>query len=116
VPAIISVGEDVRAKLSEPERQRVAELVEAISDAYVPDTGRALSHEGWHQYFHMYTVSWVAMPSWLDEGVGDYFYMATATRRQARGTATGWATSTPTASARCGAPSSTARPSTCASS
>jgi hypothetical protein len=76
VPAIISVGEDVRAKLSEPERQRVAELVEAISDAYLPDTGRALSHEGWHQYFHMYTVSWVAMPSWLDEGVGDYFYMA----------------------------------------
>ena len=76
VPAIVTVDADVLAKLSEPERQRVAELIEAISDAYVPDTARALSHEGWHQYFHMYTVSWVDMPSWLDEGVGDYFYMA----------------------------------------
>ena len=75
-PAIVKVDEDVLAKLNETERQRVAELVEAISDAYVPDTARALSHEGWHQYFHMYTVSWVDMPSWLDEGVGDYFYMA----------------------------------------
>jgi hypothetical protein len=40
------------------------------------DTAGILSHEGWHQYFHNYTVSWVEMPSWLDEGVGDYFFMA----------------------------------------
>ncbi|HET6201490.1 MAG TPA: DUF1570 domain-containing protein [Planctomycetota bacterium] len=35
-----------------------------------------LSHEGWHQYFHHYIVSWVDFPSWLDEGLGDFFYRA----------------------------------------
>jgi hypothetical protein len=35
-----------------------------------------LSHEGWHQYFHFFIVSQVEFPSWLDEGMGDYFYSA----------------------------------------
>ncbi len=35
-----------------------------------------LSHEGWHQYFHHYIVSQVGFPSWLDEGLGDFFYRA----------------------------------------
>jgi hypothetical protein len=76
-PALLAVTDTVAARFTEPERQRISELFEAISDAYTIDTAGALSHEGWHQYFHMYTVSVVPMPSWLDEGIGDYFYMAT---------------------------------------
>ena len=75
-PPIVAVTDDVAARFTEAERERMSELFEAISDAYTMDTAGALSHEGWHQYFHMYTVSVVPMPSWLDEGIGDYFYMA----------------------------------------
>jgi hypothetical protein len=35
-----------------------------------------LAHEAWHQYFHFWIVSKVEFPSWLDEGLGDYFYTA----------------------------------------
>jgi len=34
------------------------------------------SHEGWHQYFHWACGSKIPFPSWLDEGIGDYFYTA----------------------------------------
>jgi Protein of unknown function (DUF1570) len=62
--------------LSDRDRQRINELFAAVTDAYTFDLVRVLAHEGWHQYFHFYTVSWVPMPQWLDEGVGDYFFMA----------------------------------------
>ncbi len=32
------------------------------------------AHEGWHQYFHWYVTSWIELPSWINEGMGDYFY------------------------------------------
>ena len=32
------------------------------------------AHEGWHQYFHWYVTSWVQLPPWVNEGMGDYFY------------------------------------------
>ena len=35
-----------------------------------------MGHEGWHQYFHWYVTSWVELPSWINEGMGDYFYTA----------------------------------------
>lgn len=35
-----------------------------------------MAHEGWHQYFHWYVVSLVSLPSWINEGMGDYFYAA----------------------------------------
>jgi hypothetical protein len=56
--------------------QRVLTLLDEATVAYTPDTAGLLSHEGWHQYFHAYTVSWVDMPGWLDEGLGDYFASA----------------------------------------
>jgi hypothetical protein len=62
--------------LTDPQRQQVNDLLVAASNAYTFDLVRVLAHEGWHQYFHFYTVSWVPMPAWLDEGVGDYFFMA----------------------------------------
>ncbi|HZL98993.1 MAG TPA: DUF1570 domain-containing protein [Planctomycetota bacterium] len=76
-PASIALAADVAARFSEEERSRLDQLFGLVTEAYTMDTARVLSHEGWHQYFHMYTVSIVPMPSWLDEGVGDYFFMAT---------------------------------------
>jgi len=32
------------------------------------------AHEGWHQYFAWYVGSVVSLPSWINEGMGDYFY------------------------------------------
>jgi len=34
------------------------------------------AHEGWHQYFDWLVVSFVTLPSWINEGLGDYFYTA----------------------------------------
>jgi len=34
------------------------------------------AHEGWHQYFSWLVVSMVTLPSWINEGMGDYFYTA----------------------------------------
>ncbi|MCB9889619.1 MAG: hypothetical protein H6836_08570 [Planctomycetes bacterium] len=45
-------------------------------ERYKMDILGAASHEGWHQYFHWYIVSWVPIPSWINEGMGDYFYTA----------------------------------------
>ena len=80
IPARIGLRPDVEAGLTPDEIERLAALFDEITDAYTFDVARVLSHEGWHQYFHHYTVSWVSMPSWLDEGVGDYFFMATRVR------------------------------------
>jgi len=79
VPASVRLGPDSGLTPSEAERARLDQLFEAITDDYTMDLARVLSHEGWHQYFHYYTVSWVAMPSWLDEGMGDYFFTAERT-------------------------------------
>jgi hypothetical protein len=77
IPAQLFLDVGIADRFTLTERQGLDPHFEAITDAYVMDTARVLSHEGWHQYFHFYTVSIVDMPSWLDEGVGDYFFMAT---------------------------------------
>lgn len=41
------------------------------------------AHEGWHQYFDWLVRSFVILPSWINEGLGDYFY--TAAPKQVRG-------------------------------
>ena len=43
---------------------------------YQMDILGAAAHEGWHQYFHWYVVSWVELSPWVNEGMGDYFYCA----------------------------------------
>ncbi len=40
------------------------------------------AHEGWHQYFDWYVGSKVELPSWIDEGMGDYFYCAAPQRQK----------------------------------
>ncbi|MHC4899946.1 MAG: hypothetical protein ACYTGW_22880, partial [Planctomycetota bacterium] len=47
-----------------------------IRAKYQMDILGAAAHEGWHQYFHWLVVSPVQLPSWLNEGMGDYFYSA----------------------------------------
>ena len=75
-PAMLKLKPRSGNELSGAEIQQINKLLEDASNAYTFDLVRVLSHEGWHQYFHFYTVSWVPMPSWLDEGIGDYFFMA----------------------------------------
>lgn len=43
---------------------------------YQMDILGVAAHEGWHQYFQWMVVSKVQLPSWLNEGMGDYFYSA----------------------------------------
>jgi len=74
IPDVSTTALDV--VLDDEERARLEELLAEVTDAYTMDAAGVLAHEGWHQYFHYYTVSWVQMPSWIDEGVGDYFYTA----------------------------------------
>jgi hypothetical protein len=50
--------------------------IASMSKAMEMDLLGAAAHEGWHQYFHWYVVSWVGLPSWINEGMGDYFYTA----------------------------------------
>ena len=76
IPARVRLSSHLDLDVTEAEQQRLDELFEAITDAYTFDLAAVLSHEGWHQYFHYYTVSWVTMPSWLNEGGGDYFFTA----------------------------------------
>jgi hypothetical protein len=57
--------------------------LEAIKRKYDMDILGIAAHEGWHQYFHFYVVSDVYLPSWINEGMGDYFY--TATPKKIRG-------------------------------
>lgn len=50
--------------------------IASMNKAMEMDLLGAAAHEGWHQYFHWYVVSWVELPSWINEGMGDYFYTA----------------------------------------
>lgn len=50
---------------------------EALKRKMSMDILGVAAHEGWHQYFHWYVVSWIDLPSWVNEGMGDYFYTAT---------------------------------------
>ncbi|MBM3985805.1 MAG: DUF1570 domain-containing protein [Planctomycetes bacterium] len=75
-PPLLHLTDAATARLTANEVARLDELFDLATSAYTFDLARVLSHEGWHQYFHFYTVSWVDMPSWLDEGLGDWFFMA----------------------------------------
>ena len=48
-----------------------------LNDLMKMDLLGCAAHEGWHQYFAWYTVSMgQPLPSWINEGMGDYFYTA----------------------------------------
>jgi hypothetical protein len=48
-----------------------------LDDMLKMDILGCAAHEGWHQYFAWLVVSQVTpLPSWINEGMGDYFYTA----------------------------------------
>lgn len=62
----------------------VQKRLERLSSIMKMDLLGCAAHEGWHQYFSWYTVSLTApLPSWINEGMGDYFY--TASPKKVRG-------------------------------
>jgi hypothetical protein len=67
---------ELKAKLEDEIKKRQAR--------YQMDILGVIAHEAWHQYFHHHIVSPVEFPSWLDEGLGDYFYTARPVRRNGR--------------------------------
>jgi hypothetical protein len=62
----------------ETPEERIARLIKRgfDSDAWKMDLLGVAAHEGWHQYYHWLVVSRVQLPSWINEGMGDYFYTA----------------------------------------
>jgi hypothetical protein len=76
MPPAIGLAPNMEAGFSDDDLDQLDVLFDQITRSYTMDLASVLSHEGWHQYFHYYTVSWVPMPSWLDEGLGDYFFAA----------------------------------------
>ena len=60
------------------------EQLEKLRGRLKMDTLGVASHEGWHQYFHWYVVSWVPLPQWINEGMGDYFYTAMPKKTKSR--------------------------------
>jgi hypothetical protein len=65
-------GETGQGAAKSAGRRRMEQLEELMK----MDILGAAAHEGWHQYFHWYVVSFVELPSWINEGMGDYFYTA----------------------------------------
>jgi len=60
----------------ETARDRLARRLGKFEDMMKMDLLGCAAHEGWHQYYHWLVVSRVALPSWINEGMGDYFYTA----------------------------------------
>ncbi|MBL8755057.1 MAG: DUF1570 domain-containing protein [Planctomycetes bacterium] len=60
----------------ETARERLARRLGNLDDMMKMDILGCAAHEGWHQYYHWMVVSRVALPSWINEGMGDYFYTA----------------------------------------
>ncbi|MBL8750466.1 MAG: hypothetical protein JNK78_14985 [Planctomycetes bacterium] len=56
--------------------ERIQRRMKNMADAWKMDLLGCAAHEGWHQYFHWYVGSPVSLPSWINEGMGDYFYTA----------------------------------------
>lgn len=67
--------EEAAAKLQKAKEARERRMRKQ-EDLWKMDLLGCAAHEGWHQYFHWYVTSMVVLPSWVNEGMGDYFYTA----------------------------------------
>ncbi len=76
VPAQIRLADPGALDLRGEEHDALRRLLDDVTDALVVDVAEAVAHEGWHQVLHETTVSQVAMPAWIDEGVADWFSTA----------------------------------------
>ncbi|MBM3973842.1 MAG: DUF1570 domain-containing protein [Planctomycetes bacterium] len=68
--------EQAAATGKETAKDRLARRLGDFEDMMKMDILGCAAHEGWHQYYHWLVVSRVDLPSWINEGVGDYFYTA----------------------------------------
>jgi hypothetical protein len=57
-------------------RSKLERRARRLQDMMTMDILGCAAHEGWHQYFDWLVVSFVTLPSWVNEGMGDYFYTA----------------------------------------
>jgi hypothetical protein len=64
-----------KVDLDDPLAQLKSDMAKRM-ERWKMDILGAASHEGWHQYFAWYVGSQVELPSWINEGMGDYFYTA----------------------------------------
>jgi len=64
----------------ETHAERMRRLRSRIDESMKMDVLGTAAHEGWHQFFDWMVGSKVEMPSWIDEGVGDYFDAAAPNR------------------------------------
>jgi hypothetical protein len=62
------------------ERMRRLRSRTGMEDALKMDVLGTAAHEGWHQFFDWMVGSKVELPSWIDEGMGDYFDAAAPNR------------------------------------
>jgi hypothetical protein len=60
--------------------ERMKRLRSRIDESMKMDVLGTAAHEGWHQFFDWMVGSKVEMPSWIEEGVGDYFDAAAPNR------------------------------------
>ena len=63
-------------------REALERRLKREEDLWKMDLLGCAAHEGWHQYFHWYVTSEVELPSWVNEGMGDYFYTAVPKPKQ----------------------------------
>jgi hypothetical protein len=71
--------DDAKHKAAETgpvEDEKAPSRRDRLEELYGMDILGAAAHEGWHQYFHRYVTSWFELPSWINEGMGDYLYCA----------------------------------------
>ncbi|MGB3970269.1 MAG: DUF1570 domain-containing protein, partial [Planctomycetota bacterium] len=66
---------------------RIKRRLSSFEDMMTMDLLGTAAHEGWHQYYHWLVVSQVPLPSWINEGMGDYFYTAAPNRQKKRAVA-----------------------------
>jgi hypothetical protein len=83
------MDEEKTAPVTGPEnaRTRLARRMSSFEEMLTMDLLGCAAHEGWHQYYHWLVVSQVALPSWINEGMGDYFYTASPNKQKKKATA-----------------------------
>ncbi len=79
-PAAVKTGPETRL-------DRLRRRMSRFDEMMTMDLLGCAAHEGWHQYYHWLVVSDVDLPSWINEGMGDYFYTAAPNRQKKKAAA-----------------------------
>ena len=68
--------DEAKAGVTGPKSEAVVRRMRQFEELMKMDILGCAAHEGWHQYFSWLVVSMITLPSWINEGMGDYFYTA----------------------------------------